>query len=221
MFDRKEKENAEKARHMAQAEIEKERARLESERRRIETERATLDAERERLESLLERIETRAERIEAVEDRLEELEDALGDREEELEDASSSSLNEVLDAVSDKVPRLLRGIQRAISSPRESERFAESIAAFHKALIDAGMDPDQANTLTVTHMANLQRTIEPRDVFLDYDLPKPPRRGRRITTTRIDWDKPFAPDGMPEWPAPPKPESNDSPEEPDRSASKD
>ena len=215
MFDRKEREGVEKARHLAQAEIEKERERLEQERRRVEAERKALDAERKRLETLLERIETRAERIEDVEDRLADLEDALQDKQDKLEDelGETASLDEVLDAVSDKVPRLLRGIQRAISSPRESERFAESIAAFHKALVDAGMDPDQANTLTITHMANLQRTVEPRDVFLDYDLPKPPRRGRRILTTRVDWDKPFAPGGMPEWPERPEPESPERPDD--------
>ena len=217
MFERKDRENAEKARHMAQVEIERERAKLESEKERLEAERSSLDAERSRLESLLERIETRAERIEAVEDRLEELEDALEDREEELgaqeeKLEEATSLDELLDVVSDKVPHLLRGIRRAVSSPSENQRFAESIAAFYKTLVDSGMDPDTANTLTLTHMSNLQRTIEPRDVFLDYDLPKPPRRGRRVTTTRVEWDKPFAPGTEPVWPFDEKAESPDSPE---------
>ena len=220
MFERQDRGNAEKARHMAQVEIERERAKLETERKRLEAERSSLDAERSRLESLLERIETRAERIEAVEDRLEELEDALEDREEELEEEveeeleNASSIDEVLAAVSDKVPRLLRGIRRAVSSPSENQRFAESIAAFYKTLVDSGMDPDTANALTLTHMSNLQRTIEPRDVFLDYDLPKPPRKGRRVTTTRVEWDKPFAPGAEPVWPFDSKPESADSPEHP-------
>lgn len=210
MFERKERENVEKARDMAQIEIEKERVRLETERERLETERSTLDAERSRLESLLERIEARAERIEAVEDRLEELEDALDDREDELEDreedvVEATSINELLDAVSDKVPHLLQGIRRAISSPEENQRFAESIAAFYRTLVDAGMDPDTANTLTLTHMSNLQRTIDPRDVFLDYDLPKPPRRPKHRFATRVDWDKPFAPTSRPERPERPKP----------------
>lgn len=219
MFDRNGRENAEKARQMAQVEIERERARLETEKERLEAERSSLDAERSRLESLLERIEARTERIEAVEDRLEELEDALDDREDELEDqeedvVEATSINELLDAVSDKVPHLLRGIRRAISSPEENQRFAESIAAFYRTLVDAGMDPDTANTLTLTHMSNLQRTIEPRDVFLDYDLPRPPRRGRRVTTTRVEWDKPFAPGAEPPWPGFPGSESPEA-EEPD------
>lgn len=129
---------------------------LETERERLEKEREAIERERERLERLQEEIEAREEHLEEIEGQLEDLEDTIEEQEEELEDAES--VGEILDVVTERIPNLLAGIQSAIISPEQSKQMAQSIAEFYKTLIDAGMSEGSANTLTLTHMSNLQHT---------------------------------------------------------------
>ena len=64
----------------------------------------------------------------------------------------AEEIKEILDAVSDKVPKLLNDITEALFSAEKAEQFGESVAKFYKSLIEAGMDPDQAFELTQKFM---------------------------------------------------------------------
>jgi hypothetical protein len=64
----------------------------------------------------------------------------------------AEEVSEILDAVSDKVPKLLNDITEALFSAEKAEQFGESVAKFYKSLIEAGMDSDQAFELTQKFM---------------------------------------------------------------------
>lgn len=64
----------------------------------------------------------------------------------------AEEVKEILDAVSDKVPKLLNDITEALFSAEKAEQFGASVAKFYKSLIEAGMDPNQAFELTQKFM---------------------------------------------------------------------
>jgi hypothetical protein len=67
-----------------------------------------------------------------------------------MEDAQE--IKEILDVVSEKVPKLLEEITDALFSPEKAEKFGETVAKFYKSMIDSGMNPDQAFELTQKFM---------------------------------------------------------------------
>lgn len=166
MFDRKKGENLERLR-------EESRLELELERERLTHERESLKKEKEQLERLRGELEAREDQLEKLEDKLEDLEETLEEQEEELEDAES--VREMLDIVSDRIPTLITGIQEAVYSPEQSRQMAQSVAEFHKTLVDSGMPERDASALTISHMQNLQHTMLQRTARVRYrDLMKPP-----------------------------------------------
>lgn len=64
----------------------------------------------------------------------------------------AEEVKEILDAVSDKVPKLLNDITEALFSAEKAEQFGASVAKFYKSLVEAGMSPDQAFELTQKFM---------------------------------------------------------------------
>ncbi|MEW5827010.1 MAG: hypothetical protein AB1778_09295, partial [Candidatus Bipolaricaulota bacterium] len=129
------------------------------EREKIERERERLERERERLERLQEEVEQRLER---QEERIAQLEEELEDREEALEEAAeglevggAAGIGEVLDVVSDRIPRILRGIQESVYSADHLKTAAESFATFYRTLIDSGMPDGLAADVTQHHLKNL------------------------------------------------------------------
>ena len=164
MFDRKRPDDVERLR-------EDSRRDLEQEREKLQQEREALQQERERLERVREQIEAREDELEDLEDELEDLQDSIEDHVEEIEDAES--VREILDVVSDRIPKLISGVQEAVYSPEQSKQLALSIAEFYKTLTEAGMDPSSANALTITHMSNLQHSVLRRTARLR--VPEPPR----------------------------------------------
>jgi len=67
-----------------------------------------------------------------------------------MEDAQE--VKEILDVVSEKVPKLLNDITEALFSPEKAEKFGETVAKFYKSMVDSGMSPDQAFELTQKFM---------------------------------------------------------------------
>jgi hypothetical protein len=64
----------------------------------------------------------------------------------------AQEIKEILDVVSEKVPKLLEEITDALFSPEKAEKFGETVAKFYKSMIDSGMSPDQAFELTQKFM---------------------------------------------------------------------
>ncbi len=162
-----------RGRHPADS-LRSERERLRMEREKLEEEMERLqEKQQERLEQLQEMFDDRLDRIregfdeklehlEEMQDRLDELEDELEERDGSLEGADD--LREVLDVVSERMPGLMKGIQETVFSPESSRQIAESIAEFFKTLVDSGISREIANSLTMMHMSNLQKTLHAQHI---------------------------------------------------------
>ncbi len=64
----------------------------------------------------------------------------------------AEELREVLNAVSETVPKLLNDITDALFSPEKTAAFGKSVAEFYQSLVSSGMSPDQAFELTKKFM---------------------------------------------------------------------
>jgi hypothetical protein len=64
-------------------------------------------------------------------------------------------LRRIFDVIGESVPELLDKITKILYSAAEGERFGQSVAAFYKALVEAGMTKEQAFTLTKEYMSNV------------------------------------------------------------------
>jgi hypothetical protein len=81
------------------------------------------------------------------------LEEKKMSRHEEIPDPEK--IKEILDVVSEKIPGLLRELSGLLYSPQSAKQYAEAAAMFYKELIQAGMSPDQAYTLTSQYLSTL------------------------------------------------------------------
>lgn len=64
-------------------------------------------------------------------------------------------LRQIFQVIGESVPELLDKITKILYSAAEGERFGQSVAAFYKSLVAAGMSKDQAFTLTREYMSNV------------------------------------------------------------------
>jgi len=74
-------------------------------------------------------------------------------RHEEMEDPEK--LKEILDVVSEKIPKLLKELKEALYSPESAKAYAEATAIFFKELKGAGMTDEQAFELTSQYLSTL------------------------------------------------------------------
>jgi hypothetical protein len=65
---------------------------------------------------------------------------------------SPEEIKEILDVVSEKVPKLLNDITEALFDPAKSAEFGKTVAEFYKSMVESGMNPDQAFELTKKFM---------------------------------------------------------------------
>ena len=65
------------------------------------------------------------------------------------EDEDIEELEKVLTVVEEKVPKLLREIVEAVSSPERARKMGEAIAEFYKKLKESGMSDEMAEKLTL------------------------------------------------------------------------
>ena len=61
-------------------------------------------------------------------------------------------IKEILDIVSEKIPRLLKEMSGLLYSPKNAKQYAEAAAIFYKELKDAGMTNEQAFELTSQYL---------------------------------------------------------------------
>ena len=64
-------------------------------------------------------------------------------------------LRKIFEVLTTAVPDLLDKITKVLYGAQEGEKFGLSVAAFYKALRDAGMSNDQAFALTKEYMNNI------------------------------------------------------------------
>ncbi len=64
----------------------------------------------------------------------------------------AQEVRDILEAVSDTVPKLLIEITDALFNPEKTKEFGKSVAEFYKTMVDNGMPPDKAYELTQKFM---------------------------------------------------------------------
>ncbi|MCW4050704.1 MAG: hypothetical protein NWE89_13315 [Candidatus Bathyarchaeota archaeon] len=72
-------------------------------------------------------------------------------------------IGEILDVVSDKIPKLIRGIMDSFFSPESATNMAKAVADFRKILIENGIPEDEAMDMTREYMrtvTNLQGVVK-------------------------------------------------------------
>lgn len=67
----------------------------------------------------------------------------------------AEQLRDIFTVLSEHVPKLLDSVTKVLYGAQEGTKFGESVAAFYKALRDAGMSNEQAFELTKDYMSNL------------------------------------------------------------------
>lgn len=67
---------------------------------------------------------------------------------------------EILDAVADKIPKMLKGIQTAYYSPEAGANSGKAIGAFYKELIASGIPAETALVLTENYMISLKDLVK-------------------------------------------------------------
>ncbi len=72
--------------------------------------------------------------------------------EENESHTDAKEVKEILEAVSQTVPKLLNEITEALFSAEKSEAFGMAVAKFYKSMIDAGMNEERAFELTQKFM---------------------------------------------------------------------
>ena len=68
---------------------------------------------------------------------------------------SPEDVAEMLDMVSEKVPKMIRGIIDSFFSPEAAQNMAKSIAEFRKTLIENGIPEEDAMAMTREYMATV------------------------------------------------------------------
>ena len=72
---------------------------------------------------------------------------------------SVDDLRELLEAVSDQVPGLLRGLRNVIYSKEAAENMADAVSTFYKKLVDAGIPRDEALDMARGYVLNLREIL--------------------------------------------------------------
>ena len=67
----------------------------------------------------------------------------------------AEQMRQIFEVLTESVPELLDKITKVLYGAQEGEKFGVSVAAFYKALKDAGMTNDQAFALTKEYMNNI------------------------------------------------------------------
>ena len=80
-------------------------------------------------------------------------------------DWGPEEVKEIIDTVSDKIPKLLESLSDVLYSKENAEKYGDAVAHFYKSLIDAGMTPEQAFELTEKYMSSLSPLSAMGNVF--------------------------------------------------------
>ncbi len=71
-------------------------------------------------------------------------------------DIPVKEIGEMLDLVSEKLPRLIKELYQTLYSEEGAENMSKAVGTFYKNLIAAGMDKDQAMSLTKEYLETLK-----------------------------------------------------------------
>ncbi|MCK4758165.1 MAG: hypothetical protein KAS67_06925 [Thermoplasmata archaeon] len=69
-----------------------------------------------------------------------------------MADKDAQEVKEILEAVSETVPKLLNEITETLFNPERTKEFGKTVAEFYKTMVESGMPPEQAFELTKKFM---------------------------------------------------------------------
>ena len=69
-----------------------------------------------------------------------------------MADKDAQEVREILEAVSETVPKLLNEITETLFNPERTKEFGKTVAEFYKTMVENGMPPEQAFELTKKFM---------------------------------------------------------------------
>ncbi len=81
---------------------------------------------------------------------------------------SAKEIAEIMDAVSEKIPTLIKGVMDSFYSPEAAAQLGKSVATFRKNLIEGGIPEDEAMAMTkqylstLTNITNVMRGMQRR-----------------------------------------------------------
>lgn len=75
----------------------------------------------------------------------------------------------ILDAVSDKIPALLRALRDTVYSKEAGEHFGEAVGAFYHKLVEQGIPEDQALEMAKGYMISLRELVG-RSMHMEKDV---------------------------------------------------
>ena len=78
---------------------------------------------------------------------------------------SAEDIKEILDVVAVKIPDLLEKLSDILYSKDNAVKYGDAIATFYTRLLEAGMEPDQAFSLTEKYMSSLSPMSAMSDVM--------------------------------------------------------
>jgi len=92
--------------------------------------------------------------------------------ESKKERPSAKEIAEIMDAVSGKIPTLIKGVMDSFYSPEAAAQMGRSIAAFRKTLIEGGIPENEAMDMTKQYMStltNLSRVMRDAPKSMDHE----------------------------------------------------
>jgi hypothetical protein len=86
----------------------------------------------------------------------------------EVLDTLSDNVPRLLNTLSDKIPALVRGIVDVLYSKEAAENMAESVGTFYNKLVEAGIPREDALDMTRGYMINLRDMIGSKGFNVGY-----------------------------------------------------
>lgn len=71
-------------------------------------------------------------------------------------DSGAKEIGEILDAVSDKVPKLISGIVSTLYSAEAGKNMGQAVGSLYKELLDSGLPQDVAIEMAKNYMLSLK-----------------------------------------------------------------
>lgn len=74
----------------------------------------------------------------------------------EMKIESAKEIGEILDAVSDKIPKLISGIVNSLYSPEAGKNMGKAVGSLYQELLESGIPQDVALEMAKNYMISLK-----------------------------------------------------------------
>ena len=102
------------------------------------------------------------------------------------EESDAQEVREIMEALKDTVPALIKGIIDALYSSQSAEDFGKQVAGFYKSMIEAGMTSDQAFELTKEFMESRDMVGVLKKILSEGDWKEWAKKGKEIKEEEME-----------------------------------